>query len=62
LLDESILVWLRVVSEDGSQVFTGRGFRPQAEELVVVFFELGAKQFKKEGLVALTGIEPVFQP
>ena len=31
-------------------------------ETSLVFLELDAKQLKKEGLVALTGIEPVFQP
>jgi hypothetical protein len=31
-------------------------------ETSMVFFEMEAKQAKKEGLVALTGIEPVFQP
>ena len=31
-------------------------------ETSMVFFELGEGQFKKEGLVALTGIEPVFRP
>ncbi len=31
-------------------------------ETSMVFFELEAKQAEKEGLVALTGIEPVFQP
>jgi site-specific DNA recombinase len=31
-------------------------------ETSMVFLELDAKQLKKEGLVALTGIEPVFQP
>jgi site-specific DNA recombinase len=31
-------------------------------ETSMVFFELDATQFKNKGLVALTGIEPVFQP
>ena len=31
-------------------------------ETSMVFFELDAGQAKKEGLVALTGIEPVFRP
>jgi hypothetical protein len=28
----------------------------------MIFFNLAAEQAKKEGMVALTGIEPVFRP
>jgi hypothetical protein len=34
----------------------------RAAETRTIFFELEGKQVKKEDLVALTGIEPVFQP
>jgi hypothetical protein len=34
----------------------------RTSETSIVFIELEPEKFKKEGLVALTGIEPVFQP